>query len=51
MLSRLVIVRVVEGTVTPYGMRFDRDHREMVLRYGWPVGWSRVPGRWATEEA
>jgi hypothetical protein len=51
MLARLVIVRVVDGTVTPYGMRFDGAHREMVLRYGWPVGWSRVPGRWATEEA
>lgn len=51
MLSRQVVVRIVEGTVTPYGMRFDADHREMVLRYGWPVGWSRVPGRWASEEA
>ena len=44
-LSRQVVVRIVEGTVTPYGHRLDDAQRELVLRYGWSNGWSKLPGR------
>jgi len=40
-LSRQAIVRIVEGTLTPYGTRLDDAHREFVLRYGWSTGWSQ----------
>lgn len=40
--ARQVMVTLFEGTVTPHGMRWAADQREMMLRYGWPVGWSRT---------
>lgn len=42
-LARQVMVRIVDGTLTPYGTRLDDAHRELVIRYGWPLGWSQRP--------
>lgn len=39
--ARQVMAGLAEGTATPYGTRFGADQREMLLRYGWPVTWSR----------
>lgn len=50
-LARQAMVRVAAGTVTPYGTRLDDAHRELVLRYGWPIGWSQVPARGIWGEA
>lgn len=44
-LARQVLVHLADGTLTPYGFRFDDTQRELVLRYGWPIGWSQEPGR------
>lgn len=43
-LARQTMVRLLQGTTTPHGYRFGADQRELVLRYGWPVGWSRLRG-------
>jgi len=42
--ARQTMVRLLEGTTTPHGFRFGPDQRELVLRYGWPVAWSRARG-------
>ncbi len=43
--SRLVIDRLMDGTAIVYGSRWGRDNRELVVRYGWAVGWEREPQR------
>ncbi|MBI4422059.1 MAG: hypothetical protein HY560_14640 [Gemmatimonadetes bacterium] len=39
--SRLVHDRLQEDAFSPFGMSWGNDLREVVLRYGWPVSWSR----------
>lgn len=36
---RLVMDRLQEGAASPFGVRWGADLREILLRYGWPVGW------------
>ena len=39
---RRVQTRLAERAVNPQPGSWGRDAAELVLRYGWPVGWSRV---------
>lgn len=43
--ARLVLDRFMDGTAIVYGSRWGRDNRELVLRYGWSIGWEREPSR------
>ena len=53
-LSRWVLDRLQEDADSGYGLRWGRDLREILLRFGWPSGWEigrrRYPGL-RTEEA
>lgn len=39
--ARRVMIRLLQNAHTAYGFSMGEDHRELVLRYGWPTGWSR----------
>lgn len=39
---RRVQARLAEHAVTPQPTSWGRDKAELLLRYGWPVGWSRL---------
>lgn len=39
---RRVHARLAERAVWPMGLTWGRDRAELLLRYGWPVGWSRL---------
>ena len=41
--SRLMMARFVEDAPSAYAMGFDFDERELTLRYGWPIAWTRQP--------
>ena len=41
--SRLMMARFVEDAPSAYSMGFDFDERELTLRYGWPIAWTRQP--------
>ncbi|HET6341323.1 MAG TPA: hypothetical protein VFG78_03980 [Gemmatimonadota bacterium] len=46
--ARHVQDRVLEGARTPFEMSWGSDLREVLIRYGWPVGWERTRARsWA----
>ncbi|MBI4420234.1 MAG: hypothetical protein HY560_05355 [Gemmatimonadetes bacterium] len=40
--TRRVITELQDGAQSGYAVRWGRDLEELVLRYGWPVGWERV---------
>lgn len=42
--SRLMMAHFVEDAPSAYSMGFDFDERELTLRYGWPIKWTRDPG-------
>ena len=42
--SRLMMAHFVEDAPSAYSMGFDFDERELTLRYGWPIAWTRSPG-------
>lgn len=42
--SRLMMAHFVEDAPSAYAMGFDFDERELTLRYGWPIAWTRSPG-------
>jgi len=42
--SRLMMSHFVEDAPSAYSMGFDFDERELTLRYGWPIAWTRSPG-------
>jgi hypothetical protein len=42
-LARRVMVRVQEGRRTPFGLYWEDDLRDVLLRYGWPTWWTRNP--------
>ncbi|HEX6315159.1 MAG TPA: hypothetical protein VFZ73_09885, partial [Gemmatimonadaceae bacterium] len=42
--SRLMMAHFVEDAPSAYAMGFDFDERELTLRYGWPIAWTRDPG-------
>jgi hypothetical protein len=39
--SRLMMAHFVEDAPSAYAMGFDFDERELTLRYGWPIAWTR----------
>lgn len=39
--ARLVMVELLADSRNPYGLRWDDDMREMLVRYGWSRWWSR----------
>ena len=41
--SRLMMAHFVEDAPSAYAMGFDFDERELTLRYGWPIAWTRQP--------
>ena len=41
--SRLMMANFVEDAPSAYAMGFDFDERELTLRYGWPIAWTRAP--------
>jgi hypothetical protein len=41
--SRLMMAHFVEDAPSAYSMGFDFDERELTLRYGWPIAWTRQP--------
>jgi hypothetical protein len=46
--ARLVQDKVLEDARTPFEMSWGSDLREVLIRYGWPVGWERTRARsWA----
>ena len=42
--SRLMMARFIEDAPSAFQMGFDSDEREMLIRYGWPVAWTREEG-------
>ncbi|HET7599226.1 MAG TPA: hypothetical protein VFK09_02985 [Gemmatimonadales bacterium] len=40
--ARLTLSRTLEGAETPHGIAWGPDMRELTVRYGWPLGWSRA---------
>lgn len=41
--ARRVAATLLASSVTPHPMSWGSDTEELLLRYGWPVAWSRVP--------
>jgi tetratricopeptide (TPR) repeat protein len=41
--SRLMMANFVEDAPSAYAMGFDLDERELTLRYGWPIAWTKSP--------
>ncbi len=44
--ARLTMAQILDGTISGYQNAFDKDEREMLIRYGWSRAWSksRQPG-------
>jgi hypothetical protein len=40
--GRRVSATLLAGAVTPHRLSWGRDLEELLLRYGWPVAWSRI---------
>jgi hypothetical protein len=40
--SRLAVARLRDGAQNPYGLRWGRDLDEVLVRFGWEVGWDRA---------
>jgi hypothetical protein len=40
---RRVLSRLAEHSATPQSVSWGRDAAELLLRYGWPSAWSRMP--------
>ena len=47
-LSRRVQAWLARRSLTPQGLRWADDAEELLLRFGWPVRWSRVERPFAT---
>ncbi len=41
--ARRTMVRIEQGRRTPFGLYWDDDLRDVLLRYGWPTFWTRNP--------
>jgi hypothetical protein len=41
--ARLVVNEMLRESATPRRMRWGDDNRELLVRYGWTVGWEREP--------
>ncbi len=40
--ARWVVAELREDSHNPYGLSWGRDLRELLLRYGWEIGWERT---------
>jgi hypothetical protein len=40
--ARLTVARIREDATSPYAMRWGRDLEEILVRFGWELGWDRV---------
>ncbi|MBI3790207.1 MAG: hypothetical protein HY275_04945 [Gemmatimonadetes bacterium] len=43
--ARLTMAQILDGTASPYQFDFNKDEREMLVRYGWSRAWSKSPAR------
>jgi hypothetical protein len=43
-MARLTLVRTLERAPNPFGLSWDLDLEELLLRYGWALGWERAQG-------
>lgn len=43
--ARHVLDRIFENARSPFEMGWGEDLREVLVRYGWPVGWERIRRR------
>lgn len=43
--ARATLARIAQDARTTYSLRWGDDLRELTLRYGWPVYWTRDPAR------
>src|SRR2546425_999725 len=43
--TRLMVVRLMRGARTAYGLSWGGDLAEITLRYGWPRWWAQAPPR------
>lgn len=43
--ARLALDWMLDGTAIVYGTRWGKDNRELMVRYGWSIGWEREPSR------
>ena len=43
--ARLTMAQVVDGTASAYQFLFNKDEREMLIRYGWSRDWSKSTQR------
>ena len=41
--ARRAMIRIQEGRRTPFGLYWDDDLADVLLRYGWPTFWTRDP--------
>jgi hypothetical protein len=41
--ARRVMVRIHEGRRTTFGLYWENDLRDVLVRYGWPTWWTREP--------
>jgi len=49
--ARWVVAELREDSHNPYGLSWGQDLREVLLRFGWEIGWERILpriGEWAT---
>jgi hypothetical protein len=44
-MARITTVRTLEDAWNPFGLSWEVDLEEIVLRYGWALGWERVRGQ------
>lgn len=40
-MARLVQVRILEDARNPFGLEWDEDLEQILIRYGWALGWER----------
>ncbi len=43
--ARLTMAQILDGTISPYQFAFNKDEREMLIRYGRSMAWSKSRGR------
>jgi hypothetical protein len=43
--ARATLARIAQDARTTYSLHWGDDLRELTLRYGWPVSWTRDPSR------
>lgn len=44
-LARQTMIRILSESATPHAIRWGKDMAELLLRYGWELGWARIAPR------